>query len=248
MSFYLARENSPRISIITVCLNEPNVERTCESIVNQSFQDFEWILIDGGSNEATLAVFEKYKDRINYFVSEPDNGIFDGMNKGIQKAQGEWLNFMNAGDCFADSKILSHIFDNEQYQFNCHVIYGDHFANDSDIVVQAPNIEKKELYQKTICQQAAFIHKHVFEKHAFDDRLKICADWDFWYRLFIDHCQFIKFEAAIARFYENGASHLDQKVFFENLSRVRSQYYTPEEIADLKKEQALLLRKRMRNV
>lgn len=97
----------PTLSIITVCLNEPLLQRTCESIVNQTFQNFEWIVIDGGSNEATLNIFERYKYRINYFVSESDGGIYFGMNKGIQQAHGTWLNFMNAGDLFINYNILN---------------------------------------------------------------------------------------------------------------------------------------------
>ena len=66
-----------KVTIITICYNEPNLEQTCESIVNQTWQDFEWIVIDGGSNKETLDVFEKYKHRIDKFVSEPDNGIYN---------------------------------------------------------------------------------------------------------------------------------------------------------------------------
>lgn len=248
MNSCAAVKKTPFISIITVCLNEPNLERTCESIVNQTFQDFEWIVIDGGSNAATLAVFEKYKSRIDFFVSEPDGGIFDAMNKGGRLARGEWINFMNAGDCFINSEILSALFSPEQHEVDCGVVYGDHVVNDSDVLVQAPHTNKSDMYLKTICQQAAFIHRSVLEKYAFDECFKICADWDLWYRLFIGGVRFVKLETTITRFYENGASHRDQKAFFEELSRVRAKYYSPAEIAKLKKEQALLLRKRLGNV
>lgn len=74
--------------------------------MNQSWQDFEWIVIDGGSNDETLAIFDKYKSRIDKFVSESDNGRYDAMNKGIRLASGEYLNFMNAGDLFYHKNIL----------------------------------------------------------------------------------------------------------------------------------------------
>ena len=72
----------PKLSVITVCYNEPNLEKTCESIVNQTWQDFEWIVIDGGSNQETQKIWDKYKYRIDKFVSEDDNGVYDAMNKG----------------------------------------------------------------------------------------------------------------------------------------------------------------------
>ena len=94
-------KDAPALTIITVCRNEPNIERTCESIVSQTWQDFEWIVVDGASTDGTLDILEKYKDRIDVFVSEPDTGIFNAMNKGIRLAHGEFLNFMNGGDEFA---------------------------------------------------------------------------------------------------------------------------------------------------
>lgn len=83
-----------KLSIITICLNEPNVEKTCESIVKQTWRDFEWIVIDGGSNADTLAIFEKYKGRIDKFISEPDEGIYDACNKGIKLASDEFVEWL----------------------------------------------------------------------------------------------------------------------------------------------------------
>ena len=111
-----------KLSIITINYNEPNLKKTCESIVNQSWQDFEWIVIDGGSNEKNLAIFEQYKHRIDKFISEPDNGIYDAYNKGINLATGEYLNFMNAGDCFYSDKILERFIAQNS---KADILYGD---------------------------------------------------------------------------------------------------------------------------
>ena len=91
-----------QLSIVTVCYNEKDIGRTCESIVSQSCQDFEWIVVDGGSTDGSLEVIKHYKERIDILISEPDNGIYDAMNKGIRLAKGKWINFMNGGDTFAD--------------------------------------------------------------------------------------------------------------------------------------------------
>ena len=95
-----------QLSIVTVCYNEKDIGRTCESIVSQSCQDFEWIVVDGGSTDGSLEVIKHYKERIDILISEPDNGIYDAMNKGIRLAKGKWINFMNGGDTFADNCIV----------------------------------------------------------------------------------------------------------------------------------------------
>ena len=99
-----------RLSIITICYNDPDVEKTCKRVVNQTWQDFEWIVIDGGSNEETLRVFEKYKNRINVFVSEPDNGRYDAFNKALEYINSDYVHFLNAGDFYYDDDVLLNVF------------------------------------------------------------------------------------------------------------------------------------------
>ena len=94
------------ISVITVCYNaENNLERTILSVLNQTYSNIEYIIIDGGSTDGTIDLIKKYADKITYWQSETDKGIYDAMNKGIQKATGEWINFMNAGDLFSSTTI-----------------------------------------------------------------------------------------------------------------------------------------------
>ena len=97
--------NETLISIITVCYNiKDEIERTCESIISQTANNYEWIVVDGGSIDGTVDILNKYKDKMSVFISEKDTGIYNAMNKGIKRATGEWCIFMNGGDCFA-SKI-----------------------------------------------------------------------------------------------------------------------------------------------
>jgi len=89
----------PKLTIITICYNIANqIERTLKSIENQTFQDFEWIVVDGASIDGTLEILQKYGSRINILISEKDKGIYDAMNKGILKSKGEYLLFLNGGD------------------------------------------------------------------------------------------------------------------------------------------------------
>lgn len=114
-----------KLSVITICYNEKNIRKTCESIVGQSWQDFEWIVVDGGSTDGTLDVLNEYRDRIDVLISEPDNGIYNAMNKGIARARGEWLNFMNGGDAFCDKTVLEQVFGGGSSRDGADVLYGD---------------------------------------------------------------------------------------------------------------------------
>lgn len=113
-------ENS-KISVITVCYNAADtLEKTIQSVLGQTYPNIEYIIIDGGSTDGTVDIIHKYTDRIAYWVSEPDGGIYDAMNKGIERATGEWINFMNAGDIFCDKFVLTNILSNDsvnQYSF-----------------------------------------------------------------------------------------------------------------------------------
>ena len=99
-----------KYSIITINYNNcDGLEKTIQSVINQSYQNFEFIIIDGGSTDSSVEVIKKYSNKIDYWISEPDKGIYHAMNKGIIQAHGEYLNFMNSGDLFYDNDVLKDI-------------------------------------------------------------------------------------------------------------------------------------------
>ena len=101
----------PLISIITVAYNAIQlIEATIKSVINQSYTSIEYIIIDGGSTDGTIDIIKKYDKYLAYWISEPDKGIYDAMNKAIKKANGDWINFMNCGDTFVDENVISEIF------------------------------------------------------------------------------------------------------------------------------------------
>ena len=100
-----------RLSVITVVRNDvEHIEQTLLSVLGQDYPEVEYIVIDGGSSDGTAEVIARYADRLAYWVSEPDGGIYPAMNKGLKHATGRWVNFMNSGDLFASSHVLSELF------------------------------------------------------------------------------------------------------------------------------------------
>ena len=140
-----------KVSVITICFNaEKDIQRTIESVVNQTFEDFEYIIIDGKSSDETLAIVERYKSKIQQVISEPDDGIYDAMNKGVRLANGEWLIFMNAGDCFADYEVLEKVFADEIPE-NISFIYSDVYMKQKrDRLLCPMNFSKGALIHQSV--------------------------------------------------------------------------------------------------
>ena len=145
----------PLVSVITVVLNgEKYLEETIKSVINQNYDNVEYIIIDGGSTDGTLDIIKKYEDKIDYWVSEKDRGIYDAMNKGIDLANGDWINFMNAGDGFANMKILKRVFEKISDE---DLIYSDTILKNGikfycdikkNIIIHQSLIYKKKLHNK----------------------------------------------------------------------------------------------------
>ena len=118
-------ETHPRVSIITVTYNaESLLERTLQSVLSQRYADKEIVVVDGQSSDGTVAVIKRHAAAIQSWVSEPDKGIYDAMNKGVRMATGDWILFMNAGDTFASDDVLQRLFDAVD-PAQADVIYGD---------------------------------------------------------------------------------------------------------------------------
>lgn len=118
--------NNPLISVITVVVNgEQFLEETILSVLNQTYDNVEYIIVDGGSTDGTLDIINKYESSIDYWVSEPDVSVYEAMNKGIILATGEWLNFMNGGDLFADQTVLNFLSEKISTYDDVAVFYSD---------------------------------------------------------------------------------------------------------------------------
>ena len=168
----------PKISVVTVCYNAvKDIEKTILSVVNQTYPNIEYIIIDGGSKDGTMNVVNRYKDKIDVIVSEPDKGIYDAMNKGIDRATGEWINFMNAGDCFEGENIVSQVFVADIDKCKS-VLYGDVKLKTKGVTTAKPL--KYLRCMMPFCHQSTFV-KLPMEKY--DTNYRIVAD----YKLFSDY-------------------------------------------------------------
>jgi glycosyltransferase involved in cell wall biosynthesis len=203
-----------KLSIITINYNNlAGLQKTVESIMSQTWQEFEYIVIDGGSTDGGAAYLESQSDNINYWVSEPDKGIYNAMNKGIAKATGEYLLFLNSGDHLYNNEVLNrnqdHISNHDLVCFNLLVI-GE---VTSDIILSPKELRFSYFFDGgTLCHPSTFIKKALFDVVGlYDENLKIVSDWKFFT---IALCKFnatYKYvDTVFSTFYIGGLSTLDE--------------------------------------
>lgn len=176
-----------KLSIITINYNNlSGLRKTVESVMSQTWRDFEWILIDGGSNDGSKELIEsivaKSEANITYWCSEPDNGVYNAMNKGIAKAKGDYLNFMNSGDVFYDFKTLEEWKDKI---LEGDIIYGNwirRYRDHDESIKPLTDGLSALIYFINICHQAMFIKREKMID-GYDEKFKIFSDWRKWQQL-----------------------------------------------------------------
>jgi len=148
------------VTIVTVTYNaEDLLEETLLSVINQTYKNIEYIIIDGGSTDNTLEIIKKYEEQISYWISEPDEGIYFAMNKGIAKATGEWINFMNAGDTFVDTTTIQKVMNS--LDEDTELIYGDHICDGTIGHVK----DRKVTRSMPCCHQSLFVKTDLMKQY-----------------------------------------------------------------------------------
>lgn len=166
-----------KISVITINFNNRNgLRRTMTSVLEQTATDFEYIVIDGGSTDDSRAIIEAQADRLAYWISEPDKGIYNAMNKGIQVARGEYCIFMNAGDSFYNHQILERTLP----LLNGGDFYiGDvGFYDQKDFIRSPDSVNICRLMMSSLPHQASFIRTEILKERPYQEEYKIMADWE----------------------------------------------------------------------
>jgi glycosyltransferase involved in cell wall biosynthesis len=194
-----------KLSIITINYNNINgLQKTIESVLNQTYTNYEYIIIDGGSSDGDKEIIEKYSDKISYWVSEKDKGIYNAMNKGIKQARGEYCLFLNSGDYFVNENVLQKFLNNTNKE---DLLYGD-VITDKGLISYNKKLTFVDLFLGTICHQAVFIKTILFKKYGlYDESLTIVADWSFFLKvILIEKCSYKYINEILCKYDYNGIS------------------------------------------
>jgi glycosyltransferase involved in cell wall biosynthesis len=199
----------PRVSVITVVFNgEQFIERTIQSVIGQSYPAIEYIVIDGSSKDGTLPIIQKYTDRIAYWVSEPDSGLYDAMNKGLAAATGDYVIFLNAGDTFFDNDTLSKVF--SYWHPGVDILYGETLIVDDqgkvvgDRRLKAPESLTWKSFREgmLVCHQSIIIRRSITSPYNL--RYRIAADFDWVLNALKKANCIVNTHIYIARFVDGG--------------------------------------------
>ena len=225
-----------RYSVITINYNNcEGLRQTINSVLGQTYQDFEYIIIDGGSTDGSVDVLNKYDDKINFWVSEPDNGIYHAMNKGVAHAHGEYCIFMNSGDCFYDNKVLECFADPDIQE---DIFIGKLVSDASGQMLFAPPTDKISfyyLYSGTVPHQSSFIRTELLRKIPYDESLKIVSDWKFFVQaVILDNCSVRYVDVYVAKFDMEGISTSNPERMWKEKEQVLSSIFPPRVLADYK--------------
>ena len=198
-----------RISVITINLNNlPGLKTTVESVINQDFPELEYLIIDGNSTDGSKGFIEENQDKFYHWESEKDLGVYYAMNKGITKATGDYIIFLNSGDWFSHPDSLTKLIANSQGE---DLVYGNlviQEANTTRIKKYPEKLNFRYFYFESLPHPACLIAKPLFDRYGlYDTSLKIVADWKFFLLVVTKHkCTYLYVDKVIANFNLEGIS------------------------------------------
>ena len=214
------------VSIITVVLNDKeNIKSTLLSVINQTYSNKEIIVIDGGSKDGTLEIIDGLSDKIDKFISEPDRGIYDAMNKGIQLSRGEWAIFMNSGDGFIDKNSIERVFN--WGHPDCDVIVCGTAVDYGSFIKNKSPGDLNQLWKgMTFCHQSVLVKRSILTKYPFDIGLTVTADYDLFLRLLaLNNVKFKKMDTVLSLVSIGGVSDRNRVDALLSWKEVANRYY-----------------------
>lgn len=229
-----------RYSVITINYNNcEGLHQTIDSVLGQTYKDFEYIIIDGGSTDGSVEVLEEYGDKTHFWVSEPDNGIYHAMNKGVAHAHGEYCIFMNSGDCFYNNTVLEKI---NSICIGEDIIVGKVSVSKQGVIISPPpkgNLTLYHLYSGSIPHQGSFIRTKLLWKYPYDETLRISSDWKFFVQtMILDNCSVRFVDEYVAQYDLNGLSTDNPQLMREEKERVLNDLFPPRVLDDYKEMKA----------
>jgi glycosyltransferase involved in cell wall biosynthesis len=224
-----------KISIITVTFNNlSGLKKTIESVTRQTYPEKEYIIIDGGSIDGSINLIKNYGSKIDLWLSESDNGIYDAMNKGIKLATGEWILFMNSGDIFCDSGTLDVIFTDKLFE-KTDIIYGNTIYSDTNKLLRASEeLNRYYFFSDTLCHQSLFTSRSSFKKVGYyNPDYKYISDREWLLRAKIADLKFHYVNEVVSIWDPNGFCKTNPGSVSMELDKMRKSYFTCLEISIL---------------
>jgi len=221
---------NPLVSVITVCYNAVGtLAATLDSVRAQTWRPLESVVVDGDSKDGTQDIVARYADVTGTVVSEPDNGIYDAMNKGIVLARGEIIHFLNADDSFVDEGVIEAALAVFMAEPDVDLVYGDAVYRSADgaYLRQFKRVNARNLLYGDLCHQVVFARKRVFERFGqFNPEYRINADYDWMLRVFRGGARVCYLPRAIVNYDAGGLSAANLDFTRAERMRVRLQYAT----------------------
>lgn len=217
-----------RISVITVTFNAlPALKKTMASVMGQVRADYEYIVVDGSSTDGTRDYLAQEAAEAYRWISEPDSGIYEAMNKGVRIARGDYCLFMNAGDCFVNSRVLSRI---RPLLEDADIVLGNEIRVDEDGAIEGFSPSRgafslENLLQSSVSHQATFIRRELLIRHPYDESLRLVSDWKFILERFLEGgCRFQEVNEDVCFFAAGGATDKNNATGVEERLSVLSAY------------------------
>lgn len=222
--------NQDIVTVVTVTYNaEYLLEETILSVINQSYENIEYIIIDGASIDKTVDIIKKYEDKIDYWVSEPDDGIYYAMNKAIEKATGKWINFMNAGDMFFDLDTVKYTMEHKDN--TAELIYGDYQMKETGLINKARDIT--QWYNgMPFCHQTLFARRIIMQEELFDTGYRLAADHNFIISMYKKEKKFFYIDKTLAIFSLGGFAESNELLMNIESIKILLDHNVPQEVIE----------------
>lgn len=225
-----------KITIITINYNNrEGLKKTIASVRSQIDQQFEYIVIDGGSDDGSLEIIKDNEKYIDFYLSEKDSGIYNAMNKGVAHARGEYCLFLNSGDILYDNSVIAEV--NASDKLKDDIVFGkvkNIFPNGkSDIYSASDHITLMMIIQTGLHHAGSFIRTSLMKKYPYDEHLKICSDRKFFVQsLIIDNCSYSTLPFIVTEFELGGISFRRTDLAMEESWRIMEELFPPRLVSD----------------
>jgi len=219
----------PKLSIITIVYNNVrDIERTINSVINQTFRDIEYLVIDGASTDGTLEVIQRYKNQISKIVSEKDQGIYDAMNKGLAMAKGDYVLFMNSGDELYDEHTVEDVFESSpgaDIYYGETEMYNDNWENLGRRRHEAPEVFdwKSFKFGMSISHQAIYIRRSITTPY--DLKYKYSSDIDWIIKAAKKSSNIVNVHRYVAKYLVGGMSKKKHRESLKERFKIFTKYY-----------------------